>query len=62
VAYGVVTLVIAGLFLIIRRPHFLAGGSLAVVVGTYAIAGLRGFAAALLLVSLSLMLRLRANR
>jgi hypothetical protein len=62
VAYGVVTLVLAGLFLIIRRPHFLAGGSLAVVVGTYAIAGLRGFAAALLLVSLSLMLRLRANR
>jgi hypothetical protein len=34
---------------------------LALLVGNYAIAALRGFAAALVLVSLSLSLRLRAN-
>jgi hypothetical protein len=62
VAYAVMTLVLAGLFLVIRRPHFLASGSLAIVVGNYAIAALRGFAAALVAVSLSLILRLRANR
>ncbi len=60
-AYAVMTLILAGLFLVLRRPHFLAGGSLAVVVGNYAVAALRGFAAALLVVSLSLILRLRAN-
>ncbi|MGA2190374.1 MAG: DUF4184 family protein [Steroidobacteraceae bacterium] len=60
-AYLVMALVLAVLFLFIRRPHFLAGGSLAVVVGNYAIAALRGFAAALAVMSLGLTLRLRAN-
>jgi Domain of unknown function (DUF4184) len=62
IAYLVMTLLLAVLFLVIRRPHFLAGRSLAVVVGNYAIAALRGFAAALIVVSLSLILRLRAHR
>jgi hypothetical protein len=61
-AYPVMSLVLAFLFLIIRRPHFLSGGSLAVVVGNYAIAALRGFAAALIVVSLSVILRLRTDR
>lgn len=60
--YFIMTLFLALLFLAIRRPHFLAGGSMAVVVGNYAIAALRGFAAALLVVSLGLILRLRAKQ
>jgi len=60
--YVLVGLALAFAFLIIRRPHFMAGRSLAMVVANYAIAALRGFAAALVVVSLSLILRLRANR
>jgi hypothetical protein len=60
-AYAVTAFVLAGLFLRLRRPHYASGASLALLVGNYAIAALRGFAAALVLVSLSLSLRLRAN-
>jgi hypothetical protein len=60
--YVLVALALAFAFLIIRRPHFMAGRSLAMVIANYAIAALRGFAAALVVVSLSLILRLRANR
>lgn len=60
-AFLLVGLGLAALFLVIRRPHFLAGGHLSVVIANYAIAALRGFTAALLVVSLSLVLRLRAN-
>jgi hypothetical protein len=62
VTYGIMALVLAGLFLVIRHPHFLAAGSLGLVIANYAIAALRGFAAAVLVVSLGLTLRLRASR
>lgn len=58
-AYVVVAAILAALFLLIRRPHFSAGTSLSIVVANYAIAALRGFAASLVLVSLSVILRLR---
>ena len=61
-AYVLMTMVFTGLFLIIRRPSTSAGASLAIVVGNYAIAALRGCAASLVVVSLGLTLRLRANR
>jgi hypothetical protein len=61
-AYGVMAVVLTGLFLVIRRPSSSAGASLASIVGNYAIAALRGLAASLVVVSLSLTLRLRANR
>jgi hypothetical protein len=60
-AYVVMAMVLAGLFLIIRRPVEVSGHSLALVIGNYAIAALRGFAAALVVVSLSLSIRLRTN-
>lgn len=60
--YGVMALVLAGVFLVIRRPTDGTGHSLAVTVGNFAIAVLRGFAAALVVVSLSLTVRLRATR
>ena len=60
-AYVVMTAAVAGLFLTIRRPPS-STQSFALWVGTYAIAALRGCAAALLVVSLALTLRLRANR
>jgi len=57
--YAVTAPLLAGLFLVMRRASF--GHSLAFIVGNFAIATLRGFAAALILVSLGLSLRLRAN-
>jgi hypothetical protein len=60
-AYGGVALLCAGLFLIARRPadpaHPIVPG-----VGNLAIAVFRGFAAALMLVSVCLLVRLRAGR
>jgi len=54
-------LLFGGLCLLIRPPHYEAGKSLAIVIGNYAIATLRGAAAAVLVVSLGLTRRLRAN-
>jgi len=62
VAYALLALLLAGLFLVIRRHTDGATHSIALVVGNFAIAVLRGFAAALVVVSLCLMVRLRANR
>jgi hypothetical protein len=60
--YACAALLLAGLFLLIRRPHFMTGRSLALVLANYAIAALRGLSAALVVVSLSLHLRLRTVR
>ena len=60
--YVVMALLSAGFFLVIRRPTDAAAHSLAVTVGNFAIAVLRGFAAALVLVSLCLTTRLRTDR
>jgi hypothetical protein len=59
-AYGVMTLLLAGLFLIARRPAE-AAHSIAPGVGNIAISLLRGLAAAVMLVSACLLVRLRAN-
>lgn len=61
-AYAAMAVVLAGLFLATRRPTDASTHSLAIFVGNCAIAVLRGFAAALVLVSVCLTLRLRANR
>jgi hypothetical protein len=61
-AYVLMSVMLAAMFLEIRRPHYAAGHSLALLVGNYAIASLRGFAAAVVVVSLALTLRLRAAR
>ena len=58
-AYALAGLLITGLFLLIRRPHHEAAKSLSIVVGNYAIAVLRGGAAALVAVSLALTAWLR---
>jgi hypothetical protein len=60
-AYVLMAVMLAGAFLWTRHPAVHAGKSLAIVVGNYAIAALRGVAAALLVVSLFLSLRLRAK-
>jgi len=60
-AYVGAAFILAALFLAHRIPHFGAGVSLAYVFGNYAIAALRALAGALLLVSLTLVLRLRAK-
>lgn len=60
-AYLVMALLLAGLFLVVRHPKYTIGASLALMVGNYAIAALRGFAASLVVVSLCLGIRLRAN-
>jgi hypothetical protein len=61
--YALIALVFAGVFLAIGRPPTKATShSLAVMLAYVAIAVLRGFAAALLLVSLCLTGRLRATR
>jgi hypothetical protein len=62
VAYVLTAVVIAGSLLLLRHPHAGVGKSLALWVGNYAVAALRGFAAALVVVSLCLILRLRAGR
>jgi hypothetical protein len=58
-AYAAMAVLLAGLFMVIRRPF--GGHSVALLMGNLAIAALRGFAAALVVVSLALVLRLRAN-
>src|SRR5450631_334046 len=60
-AYAVTASLLAGLFLVMRRPSYVFGHSLAFMIGNFAIATLRGFAAALVLISVGLTLRLRAN-
>jgi hypothetical protein len=60
--YAVMAAVLAILFLAIRRPSDASSHSLALFVGNCAIAVLRGFAAALVMISASLMLRLRATQ
>ena len=57
--YAVTAPLLAGLFLVLRRAS--VGHSLNFMIGNFAIAALRGFAAALVLVSLCLSVRLRAN-
>jgi hypothetical protein len=59
--YAVTASLLAGLFLIMRRPSYVFGHSVAFMIGNCAIATLRGFAAALILVSVGLSVRLRAN-
>lgn len=61
-AYACMALAANGVFLYIRHPSDAAAHSLAITVANYAIAVLRGFAAALVLVSLGLTARLRATR
>jgi hypothetical protein len=60
-AYAVTATLLAGLFLVLRHPSYVFGHSIAFMVGNFAIAILRGFAAALVIVSLGLSVRLRAN-
>ncbi len=59
--YVAMTAIFTGLFLSIRRPPS-PTQSFALWVGTYAIAALRACAASLLVVSLALVLRVRAKR
>jgi hypothetical protein len=59
-ACGLMTVLLSSLFLIARRPAD-AGHAIGPGVGNIAIAALRGFAAAWLLVSVCLMVRLRAS-
>ncbi|MEA3105450.1 MAG: hypothetical protein QOI88_55 [Gammaproteobacteria bacterium] len=60
-AYAVTASLLTGLFLVMRRTSHGFGHSLALMVGNFAIAALRGSAAALVVVSLGLVVRLRAN-
>jgi len=60
-AYAVTALLLAGLFLLMRHPSYVFGRPLGFMIGNCAIAGLRGFAAALILVSIGLSVRLHAN-
>jgi Domain of unknown function (DUF4184) len=60
--YGLAAMVLAAFFLSLRHPSAADGRALGVWAGYVAIAALRGFAAAVLIVSLCLHLRLRANR
>jgi len=59
--YAVTASLLAGLFLVMRGPSRVFGHSVAFMIGNIAIATLRGFAAALILVSVGLSVRLRAN-
>ena len=60
-AYALTALLLAGLFFVVRHPSYVLARSIAFITGNVAIAILRGSAAALLLVSLGLSIRLRAN-
>jgi hypothetical protein len=62
VFYGVVAMLLAGLFWGLRRPAVAVTRPMSVMIGNYAIATLRGFAAALIAVSACLSVRLRAGR
>jgi hypothetical protein len=59
--YAVTGALLAGLFFAMRRPSYVFAHSVGFIVGNSAIAALRGFAAALILVSVGLSVRLRAN-
>ena len=59
-AYGGIALMLAASFLATRRASL--GPSLAFMLGSYAVAALRGFSASLLLISVGVGLRLRARR
>ncbi len=59
--YAATGLLLAGVFFVLRRPSYVFAHSVAFIIGNFAIAALRGFAAALVLVSLGLSVRLRAN-
>ncbi|HMA00012.1 MAG TPA: DUF4184 family protein [Steroidobacteraceae bacterium] len=59
--YAATGLLLAGLFFVLRRPSYVFAHAIGFVIGNFAIATLRGFAAALILVSLGLNVRLRAN-
>ena len=61
-AYVVMACLLAGLSLAMKRPVVGAVRSSSALLGNYAIAALRGFAASLVVVSLALSMRLRANR
>ena len=58
--YVLTASLLAGLFLVMRRPYVF-GRSINFIIGNCAIATLRGFAAGLVLISLGLSVRLRAN-
>jgi hypothetical protein len=60
-SYGALAVLLAGLFWALRRPSLAAARPMSVMVGNYAIATLRGFAAALVAVSACLSVRLRAG-
>jgi hypothetical protein len=61
VGYALTVSLLTGWFLVMRRHSYGFGHSLALMVGNFAIAALRGSAAALVVVSLGLGVRLRAN-
>jgi hypothetical protein len=58
-AYVVMAILLAVVFFALRRPAY--GTSLAILIGRYAIAALRGFAVSLVVASLSVGIRLRAT-
>jgi hypothetical protein len=60
-SYVVTGTLLASLFFVIRGPSYVFAHSVAFIIGNFAIAALRGFAAALILVSVGLSVRLRAN-
>jgi uncharacterized protein DUF4184 len=61
-AYTVMAILLAVLFFALRRQAYGVRPSLAIMLGRYAIAALRGFAVSLVVVSLGVGIRLRANR
>jgi Domain of unknown function (DUF4184) len=61
-AYAGMAILLAVLFFALRRPAYGIKTSLAILLGRYAIAALRGFAVALVVLSVGVDLRLRANR
>ncbi len=60
-AYSLTSVVLGVLFLVSRHPWHPGTQALSLMIGNSAIAALRGFAAALIAVSLCLRVRLRAN-
>ncbi|MDB6083485.1 MAG: hypothetical protein JWN43_1366 [Gammaproteobacteria bacterium] len=60
-AYAAMTLLLAGFFFVARHPAYSTGASVSILIANCAIAALRGFAAALAVVSLCVSTRLRAN-
>jgi hypothetical protein len=60
-AYVVVAVLLAGWLLVVRHPTHATAVSLGIMVGNYAIAALRGFAASLVVISVCVGLRLRVD-